>query len=95
MLGAPRRIDDDVNDIALPAVADGTCVRVAAVSSAPVTISVLAAGVAIASDRDAAFALAPLRGPFCPRGGGVVSVRLEHAPSTPVWLQAWATKAPE
>ena len=89
---APRRLDDGTSELALPPVPDGTCVRVAAVSAGSPEVSLLGeASVALASDADAAFALAPLRGPLCPRGGGAVKVRVTNAGKGPVWLQAWAT----
>ena len=65
LFAEPQRLDATTLELALPTVADGTCVRVAAVSATTVGLVLVGpAGAAMAADRDAAFALAPLRGPL-------------------------------
>jgi hypothetical protein len=64
-------------DWTTPTIKAGSCVRVIAAMNGGVEVSVLdTQGHTLASDRDPAFALAPLRGPLCVATDGPLKVHV-------------------
>jgi hypothetical protein len=89
----PSKVEvEGATKVTLPSVTAGSCVRVAAVSSEVVEVTVSDGSRVVATDRGAAFALAPSRGPVCVRAAGALVATVTRKTPGAVWVQAWATE---
>ena len=96
LLPLTRLTVDGTEDVALPPMAPGACLRAGAVApGGGAEITLLAGGATLAADADAAFSLVSPEGPLCPKGAQPLSLRVRRlSGGGPVWVQAWSSVAP-